>query len=151
MTSAASGCPAREAPYPHPHPHPYPYPYPHPLFLSSSPSLFPLPVPFPHERLAVYHAALRFLVLANDIVENLPRGRSCSYPRALSPVPLLLAPRAYGAVGSLMRPMNKINPDRTSRIKNRKGWSARNSPGEAFDHELRVPAAASVPSSSTRR
>ena len=33
-------------------------------------------MPFPHERLAVYQAALRFLVFANDIVENLPRGRS---------------------------------------------------------------------------
>ena len=32
-------------------------------------------MPFDHERLDVYQAALDFAVLANDIVEQLPRGR----------------------------------------------------------------------------
>ena len=30
---------------------------------------------FDHERLDVYHRAVAFLVLANDVVEHLPRGR----------------------------------------------------------------------------
>lgn len=33
-------------------------------------------MPFDHERLDVYQAALDFAVIANDIVERLPRGRS---------------------------------------------------------------------------
>ena len=33
-------------------------------------------MPFPHERLTVYATSLSFLVLAVDIVEHLPRGRS---------------------------------------------------------------------------
>jgi four helix bundle protein len=33
-------------------------------------------MPFPHERLSVYQASLGFLVLANEVVEHLPRGRS---------------------------------------------------------------------------
>ncbi len=32
-------------------------------------------MPFDHERLDVYQIALDFLVVANDIVEHLPRGR----------------------------------------------------------------------------
>ncbi len=32
-------------------------------------------MPFDHERLDVYRAALDFVVIANDIVEQLPRGR----------------------------------------------------------------------------
>jgi four helix bundle protein len=33
-------------------------------------------MPFDHERLDVYQLALDFLVLADDTIENLPRGRS---------------------------------------------------------------------------
>jgi four helix bundle protein len=33
-------------------------------------------MPFDHERLDVYQLALDFLVIADDIVERLPRGRS---------------------------------------------------------------------------
>ncbi len=33
-------------------------------------------MPFDHERLDVYQVALDFVVLANDVVEQLPRGRS---------------------------------------------------------------------------
>lgn len=33
-------------------------------------------MPFDHERLDVYQAALDFAVIANEIVERLPRGRS---------------------------------------------------------------------------
>jgi four helix bundle protein len=33
-------------------------------------------VPFDHERLDVYQRSLDFLVIANDIIEQLPRGRS---------------------------------------------------------------------------
>jgi four helix bundle protein len=33
-------------------------------------------VAFDHERLDVYQKALDFLVVANDVVEHLPRGRS---------------------------------------------------------------------------
>jgi len=33
-------------------------------------------MPFPHERLSVYQSSLGFLVLANEVVEHLPRGRS---------------------------------------------------------------------------
>jgi four helix bundle protein len=33
-------------------------------------------MPFDHERLDVYQAALDFAVVANDLVERLPRGRS---------------------------------------------------------------------------
>jgi four helix bundle protein len=33
-------------------------------------------MPFPHERLSVYQSSLSFLVLASDLVEHLPRGRS---------------------------------------------------------------------------
>jgi four helix bundle protein len=32
-------------------------------------------MPFDHERLDVYRAALEFLVLADDTIEHLPRGR----------------------------------------------------------------------------
>ena len=32
-------------------------------------------MPFDHERLDVYQAALDFIIIANDIVERLPRGR----------------------------------------------------------------------------
>jgi four helix bundle protein len=35
----------------------------------------PLPMPFDHERLDVYQLALEFFDLADEIVENLPRGR----------------------------------------------------------------------------
>ena len=31
---------------------------------------------FDHERLDVYQAALKFVVLTNEIIENLPRGRA---------------------------------------------------------------------------
>lgn len=34
-----------------------------------------LDVPFDHERLDVYQVALDFIVVANDLVETLPRGR----------------------------------------------------------------------------
>ena len=33
-------------------------------------------MPFSHERLTVYQTSLGFLVLASDVVEHLPRGRS---------------------------------------------------------------------------
>ena len=50
---------------------------------SAVPVPVPVPVPdceasmpqFDHEKLEVYQAAIRFVVLANDIVEALPRGR----------------------------------------------------------------------------
>lgn len=35
----------------------------------------PLPMPFDHERLEVYQVALDFFDLADEIVEQLPRGR----------------------------------------------------------------------------
>jgi four helix bundle protein len=35
-----------------------------------------MPMPFDHERLEVYQVALDFLVLADDVIEHLPRGRS---------------------------------------------------------------------------
>ena len=31
---------------------------------------------FDHERLDVYQAALKFVILTNEIIENLPRGRA---------------------------------------------------------------------------
>ena len=33
-------------------------------------------MPFDHERLDVYQVALDFIVVANDVIEQLPRGRS---------------------------------------------------------------------------
>ena len=49
---------------------------------------------FDHERLDVYQVALDFVVVANDIVENLPRGRGYladQLQRASTSVPLNVA------------------------------------------------------------
>ena len=49
---------------------------------------------FDHERLDVYQVAIKFVVAANDIVENLPRGRSHladQHQRASTSVPLNIA------------------------------------------------------------
>ena len=49
---------------------------------------------FDHERLDVYQVSLDFVVLANDIVENLPRGRghlADQLQRASTSVPLNIA------------------------------------------------------------
>ena len=47
-----------------------------------------------HEKLEVYHFAIRFVVLADEIVENLPRGRAYladQLRRAGSSIPLNIA------------------------------------------------------------
>ena len=49
---------------------------------------------FDHERLDVYQAALEFVVLGNDVVEQLPRGRAYladQLQRAATSVPLNIA------------------------------------------------------------
>ena len=49
---------------------------------------------FDHERLDVYQAAIDFVVLANDIVEHLPRGRGYladQLQRAATSIPLNVA------------------------------------------------------------
>ena len=43
--------------------------------LSPLPLPLPHPMPFDHERLDVYQLALEFFDLADEIIENLPRGR----------------------------------------------------------------------------
>ena len=49
---------------------------------------------FDHEKLDVYQAAIEFVVLANDVVENLPRGRGYladQLQRASTSIPLNVA------------------------------------------------------------
>ena len=49
---------------------------------------------FDHEKLDVYQAAVEFVVLANDVVENLPRGRGYladQLQRASTSIPLNVA------------------------------------------------------------
>ena len=49
---------------------------------------------FDHERLDVYQAAIEFVVLANDVVEHLPRGRGYladQLQRAATSIPLNVA------------------------------------------------------------
>ena len=49
---------------------------------------------FDHEKLDVYQAAIEFIVLANDVVEHLPRGRAYladQLQRAATSIPLNIA------------------------------------------------------------
>ncbi len=49
---------------------------------------------FDHEKLDVYQAAIEFVVLADDVVENLPRGRAYladQLQRASTSIPLNVA------------------------------------------------------------